>query len=399
MSIYIASHKYLPVPNLPHYQPLFVGAHKLCPNDRRQDWEYDDRAENISSKNATYCELTGLYWIWKHCKDNVVGLVHYRRFLADPFCKAKKPLPLTRASIEKILDTHDCIVAQPSWTAIGNELISLAEQYRLCHVSTDLIMLQHIIRRYYPQYYESFLEVMMGNSFSPFNILVCRKELLDSYSSWLFSILKKVERVVDPWTDRNNYQARVFGFLAERLLNVYTTHHRLRTYHCRVFDPASGLFDTTDSASRTQLHSRNASEIEIPNILPQHNGITYQEVFDYRFYLTHYSDIARAYIHNPQDSIQHFLAYGAAEDRMAHPRFSIKSYINGNPHLRACFGKDTLAYIHHYIQNRSDRAHAIGYENLFCPDKPSRANTAESRVRRLYYKRKLMYAERCGVLD
>ena len=36
--------------------------------------------DNIDGRNPWYCELTGLYWLWKNSDAYYVGLEHYRRY-------------------------------------------------------------------------------------------------------------------------------------------------------------------------------------------------------------------------------------------------------------------------------------------------------------------------------
>ena len=38
--------------------------------------------DNIDRFNPFCCELTGLYYMWKHGDDEIVGLEHYRRYLS-----------------------------------------------------------------------------------------------------------------------------------------------------------------------------------------------------------------------------------------------------------------------------------------------------------------------------
>lgn len=68
--IYIAAHKEFDVPRLENYVPLQVGA------EGKEDLGFlrDNTGDNISVKNPNFCELTGLYWIWKIQTMSTKGL-------------------------------------------------------------------------------------------------------------------------------------------------------------------------------------------------------------------------------------------------------------------------------------------------------------------------------------
>ena len=59
--IIIAMHKPYKTPAESVYLPLQVGAEG---KDSILGLVCDNTGENISAKNPTYCELTGLYWAW-----------------------------------------------------------------------------------------------------------------------------------------------------------------------------------------------------------------------------------------------------------------------------------------------------------------------------------------------
>lgn len=226
MIIYVMTHKPVELSLPKHYQKLFVGAGKLTAEEKKtlKSYVFDDCGENISQKNSSYCELTGMYWIWKNRQDDIVGLTHYRRFFGKP------GELLSMEEAKALLNDSDIIVAKRQWVEKNVKV-----QFEEFHNKEDLALLRTIMEEKYPQYVRSFDCAMSKCFLFSFNMLICKKELFDQYCTWLFDILAECERRTD-LTGYDTYQKRIFGFLSERLLMVYLLYHNLKISEVEVVE-------------------------------------------------------------------------------------------------------------------------------------------------------------------
>ena len=55
-------------------------------------------------------------------------------------------------------------------------------------------------------------------------MFVMRRDYFKDYMEWLFSVLFELEKRIDI-TDWDTYNSRVYGFVAERLLDVWLEHN------------------------------------------------------------------------------------------------------------------------------------------------------------------------------
>lgn len=220
VSIYIATHKKAAFPKFEEYFPIQVGAEQSKDNF---GYLLDNTNDNISIKNKNYCELTALYWIWKNSQSDIVGMVHYRRYF---FNKAGSRLfdnIIRKNEILDILEKYDCIVPKKMYIAKSN----LKEQYGKIHNIDDLNKCEEIIKSKYPDYQESFSKVMQQKHFYAFNMFIMSKKLLNKYAQWLFDILFELEKYVQI-QNYDNYNNRIYGFLSERLFNVWIEKNKIK---------------------------------------------------------------------------------------------------------------------------------------------------------------------------
>ncbi len=207
LKIMVVTHKPYHMPTGKEFMPIHAGA------IGKPDMGYirDDSGDNISAKNANYCELTALYWAWKNLKCDYLGLAHYRRLFAADIKYIKRLLKTTGV----VLPGRRFYVLETNYS-----------QYIHAHHAADLDLTRTIIAERHPDCLASFDAVMRRRTGHRFNMFIMRSDMADNYCTWLFDILFELERRLDI-SSYSTYDARVFGFVSERLLDVWLISRRI----------------------------------------------------------------------------------------------------------------------------------------------------------------------------
>lgn len=212
LKIGIATHKSYRMPEESIYIPIQVGAE----GKNKLGYTTDNTGDNISAKNKNFCELTGLYWMWKNMSAEYLGLVHYRRYFVCRHGRDKWNCIATKTEVERKLQNYDVILPNKR----NYYIETTYNQYAHAHNAIDLDITRDIIEEKYPDYINSFDSCMNRTSGHKFNMFIMKRDLMDEYCVWLFDILFELEKRLDISHYTEN-DSRVFGFVAERLLDVW----------------------------------------------------------------------------------------------------------------------------------------------------------------------------------
>ena len=204
--IYIIKHREVDTPKLKGYKTLNVG----------DMYKYKNK-DNINEYNGYISEITAIYYLWKNCKDDIVGQVHYRRFLLD------NDEILSYDKAKELLEEYDFIFAERYVVGngiynnlrgeIGNEI----NQATLDKYYNKLIEIEPELEEYFKQTW-----------FYPRHMYICKKELLNKYAEWLFPIiLPMVEEFIEKDAEINQKQ-KLLGYLFERIFTYWILKNNLK---------------------------------------------------------------------------------------------------------------------------------------------------------------------------
>lgn len=204
ITVFVACHKPADVHSDDMYRPIQVGK-ALSTNEMNMIG--DDTGDNISKKNPLYSELTAQYWAWKNYHDSeYIGFCHYRRYFAKGL--AIKDIERTFRKGTDVILVGPCLRRHGRWSFLKTFVCS-----------EDLAIMQMVINKLYPDYYQTLSLYANDYLDYPLNMFICRRDVFEDYAKWIFSILFECEKYIklSPYSRAR----RVYGYLAEFLLPVY----------------------------------------------------------------------------------------------------------------------------------------------------------------------------------
>jgi len=239
VTLFTAVHNNSPKISNKLFTPIHVG--KLNSLIELKDTLTDDTGDNISDKNKNYCELTALYWIWKNYPlPDYIGLSHYRRFFNFYSKKdrrhLKKEEPLKKlnmlcdekhiSNIKKALSKKDIILPRLTYPKYNKKKQTIEENFLMGHIPEDWNIMLEVLEEKYPHYYEFSKKYFLQEGMHYFNMFISKKDFFTEYMEWIFDILFEVEKRIE--ISLYPYQQRIFGFLSERLFNLYIYFNKLK---------------------------------------------------------------------------------------------------------------------------------------------------------------------------
>lgn len=235
IEIYTVTHRVFEPLKNPIYYPIFAG--KTSDNDMRIQGDADGD-DNIACYNKYINECTSLYWIWKNSKAQIIGLTHYRRYIAyTSFWDDNERNVLNPSVIRKLLKKYDMLVL-PGYgdfpSSIGEHLKQTVNKKAFEVVYEGI---RTIVAKKYPEYSDDFDSYFNGFYTHKCNMFVATKVLADEYCKWLFGIiLEACEKFSLLMDEYDSYSCRMIGFMAERLLTLWIKHNHIRVKELQLLE-------------------------------------------------------------------------------------------------------------------------------------------------------------------
>jgi len=171
--------------------------------------------DNIDHLNPWYCELTGLYHLWKNCTDDIVGLEHYRRYFVN-----KKNQILSEKEIRDELANNDIICVRANYSRRRPPKTWLIRNDKWYEMQKFLTFVKVYVGE---EYYNACVSHLNGDWHALGNMFICKKELIDEYCEFIFDVTMKYIEAEQQF-DRV-LPKRIIGYFTEFLFGAWLKFH------------------------------------------------------------------------------------------------------------------------------------------------------------------------------
>lgn len=181
----------------------------------------DNKGDNISEKNAFFCELTAGYWAYKNDHESdYIGLYHYSR-----------GLEMSDSQIDEIVGAGVDVVL-PDPYIYRYAILEMTERV---HVN----IMMEAIYNIYPEYVCSTERFFSSKEFFPGNIVFAKKKIFCEYYKWMLDVIKECEKI----KKKRGYpiKERIWGYYGEYLTTIYFKHH-IKKYERVLYSKMKNLF-------------------------------------------------------------------------------------------------------------------------------------------------------------
>lgn len=240
MAVYVATHKRVPLPRSDWLIPLGLNGYR----DENVQICDADGSDSIVHLNRGYGELTGLYWLLRHCRDDYVGLCHYRRLLTF----VPPPAPDTNYPAVWTMEPTDEVLGYLAADEQKNRMLGLLGTYDFV-LPRPIIYAETVATSFVNAHGELFWDRFLkscqhefGYDVSYFdqetrfycgNIFVTTAERFRHYAQSLFRVVNRVYDELGDAADAPEMRydpQRYPGYIAERFIGFYVHMMRMRVF-------------------------------------------------------------------------------------------------------------------------------------------------------------------------
>lgn len=222
-------------------------------NFSRQFYVDDSCSDNLSSKNRSINEMSGIYWIWKQLnlfpEAEFIGITHYRRFfifdeslplpsntwLPNSTCYEFNSLDEANKYINSSLVEHffkigyDCLAPKMYDARLlepeRRPNVSSCEErfYEIAKFDPTLYkLMENLVLKYDKSYSFELQELRSAPRHYTFNMFIMKRTTFEKYCSFIFPILKKIDEANTETEDTT--KRRGPGYLSEFLTSIFLSH-------------------------------------------------------------------------------------------------------------------------------------------------------------------------------